>query len=116
MPVAQSRSRVDWPPQINTLDAFLGKGGYEGIHPDNRGNIYIIEDVGGATSATPGLVNGRQPNSFVYRYLPNNPSRIEDGGQLQVLQVIGVHGVSAGPSAYIARLGAVWSNSRNSCE
>src|SRR5215468_5646708 len=78
---------VDWPPQINTLDAFLGKGGYEGIHPDNKGNIYIIEDVGGATSATPGLVNGRQPNSFVYRYVPNNPKRIEDGGRLQALQV-----------------------------
>jgi len=92
---------VDWPPQINTLDAFLGKGGYEGIHPDNKGNIYIIEDVGGATSATPGLVNGRQPNSFVYRYLPNNPNRIEDGGQLQALQVIvdGSPVVFGGPAA-----------------
>src|SRR5262249_1892786 len=29
-----------------------------------------------------------QPNSFVYRYLPNNPKRIEDGGVLQALQVI----------------------------
>jgi len=92
---------VDWPPQINTLDAFLGKGGYEGIHPDNSGNIYIIEDVGGATSATAGLVNGRQPNSFVYRYVPNNPSRIEDGGQLQALQVTvdGTPVVFGGPAA-----------------
>ena len=79
---------VDWPPQVNTLDAFLGKGGFEGIHPDNKGNIYIIEDVGGTTSHTPAINNGRQPNSFVYRYVPNNPARIEDGGQLQALQVI----------------------------
>src|SRR5262249_14347281 len=67
---------------------FLGKGGFEGIHPDSKGNIYIIEDAGGTTSHTPGIQNGRQPNSFVYRYIPNNPSRIEDGGQLQALQVI----------------------------
>jgi hypothetical protein len=81
---------VNWPPVVNTLDAFLGKGGYEGIHPDNKGNIYIIEDAGGATSSTLTPVNlnkGRQPNSFVYRYLPNNPARIEDGGRLQALQV-----------------------------
>ena len=28
-----------------------------------------------------------QPNSFVYRYLPNNPARLEDGGKMQALQV-----------------------------
>jgi hypothetical protein len=78
---------LNWPPQVNTLDAFLGKGGFEGIHPDNNGNIHIIEDVGGTTSHTPAINNGRQPNSFVYRYVPNNPGRIEDGGKLQALQV-----------------------------
>ena len=78
---------LDWPVQINTLDAFLGKAGYEGIHPDNNGNIYMIEDSGGATSSTPAINKGRQPNSFVYRYVPNNPARIEDGGKLQALQV-----------------------------
>src|SRR5215813_7139919 len=79
---------LDWPVQVNTLDPFLGKGGYEGIHPDDKGNIYIIEDVGGTTSHTPAINNGRQPNSFVYQYVPNNPKRIEDGGKLQALQVI----------------------------
>jgi hypothetical protein len=79
---------IDRPVQINTLDAYLGKGGFEGIHPDANGKIYIIEDAGGTTSSTPGIVNGRQPNSFVYRYVPNNPGRTEDGGQLQALQVI----------------------------
>jgi len=72
----------------STLDAFLGKAGYEGIHPDSEGNLYIIEDTGGTTSHTPAINNGRQPNSFVYRYLPNNPTRLRDGGRLQALQVI----------------------------
>jgi hypothetical protein len=82
---------ANWPPVVNTLDAFLGKGGYEGIHSDDQGNIYIIEDVGGKTSSTTtpiDLRQGRQPNSFVYRFIPNNSNRIEDGGQLQALQVI----------------------------
>jgi hypothetical protein len=79
-----------WPVQRNPLDAFLGKAGFEGIHTDKFGNIYIIEDTGGATSSTTTPVNlnkGRQPNSFVYRYVPNNRNRIEDGGELQALQV-----------------------------
>ena len=74
----------NWPPKITTLEAFLGLGGYEGIHPDDKGNIYIIEDIGGARNAT---THARQPNSFVYRFLPNDPSRLEKGGKLQVLQV-----------------------------
>ena len=69
-----------------------------------RGNIYIVEDAGGATSSTTTPVNlnkGRQPNSFVYRYVPNNRRRIEDGGKLQALQVIvdGSPIVFGGPAA-----------------
>ncbi len=82
---------MSWPPVTTSLDAFLGKAGYEGIHPDDKGNIYMIEDTGGATSSTLTPVNlnkARQPNSFVYRYVPNNPKRLEDGGKLQALQVI----------------------------
>ena len=83
---------VDWPPQVTTLEAFLGLGGFEGIHPDNKGNIYMVEDIGGRRPG--GVVNGvalnaaAQPNSFVYRYLANDPHRIEGGGKLQALQVI----------------------------
>jgi hypothetical protein len=92
---------VDWPVQVNTLHPFLGRAGYEGIHPDDKGNIYLIEDTGGATSSTPALAKGRQPNSFVYRYVPNNPKRIEDGGRLQALQVTvdGQPIVFGGPAA-----------------
>jgi len=86
-----------WPPVVNTLEAFLGLGGYEGIHPDDNGVIYLAEDIGGTTPGGLATIDGtlnvplrgaRQPNSFVYRYIPNNPKRLEDGGKLQALQVI----------------------------
>jgi secreted PhoX family phosphatase len=84
---------------ITTLEAFFGLGGYEGIHPDDEGTIYLQEDIGGTTvpANTLATIDGqpntplrsaRQPNSFIYRYVPNNPKRLEDGGKLQVLQAI----------------------------
>jgi hypothetical protein len=83
---------VDWPPVINTLENFLGLGGYEGIRNDDEGNLYITEDISGVRPGGLGANNiplnaAAQPNSFVYRYLPNNPKRIEDGGKLQALRV-----------------------------
>jgi hypothetical protein len=38
-----------FPAEVKTLDGILGKGGYEGIHPDNLGNLLIIEDSGGTS-------------------------------------------------------------------
>jgi len=88
-----------WPPVMTRLGAFFGLGGWEGVHPDDNGNIYLQEDIGGATAPanTLATVDGqpnvplrraRQPNSFVYRYVPKNPRRLEDGGKMQALQVI----------------------------
>jgi hypothetical protein len=88
-----------WPPVLTKLGPFFGLGGWEGIHPDDNGVIYLQEDIGGATAPanTLATVDGvpnvplrraRQPNSFVYRYIPKNPRRLEDGGKLQALQVI----------------------------
>jgi hypothetical protein len=68
---------------LRTLYGSLGRGGYEGIHPDDRGNILIIEDVGGTTV----MNQGRNPNSFVYRFVPLNQSDLTRG-KLQALQVI----------------------------
>ena len=51
---------------LRTLYGSLGRGGYEGIHPDDWGNIWIVEDVGGTLV----LNNGKNPNSFVYRFVP----------------------------------------------
>jgi hypothetical protein len=90
---------TSWPPVLTRLGPFFGLGGWEGIHPDDQGVIYLQEDIGGATAPanTLATVDGqpnvplrraRQPNSFVYRYIPKNPRRLEDGGKLQALQVI----------------------------
>src|SRR5215469_16622517 len=67
---------------LRTLYGSLGRGGYEGIHPDDRGNILIVEDVGGTTV----MNQGRNPNSFVYRFVPLDPSDLTRG-KLQALQV-----------------------------
>jgi uncharacterized protein DUF839 len=83
---------LTWPPVVTTLDGILGKAGYEGIHPDNRGNLLIIEDSGGTgVNVNPqdpsSPKTAKQPNSFVYRFVPNDPRDITKGGKLQALQV-----------------------------
>ncbi|MBY6243464.1 alkaline phosphatase PhoX [Methylosinus sp. Sm6] len=88
---------VTWPPVHKSYEAFIGLGGFEGVHPDNKGNIYLVEDIGGVTApagtkATVDgvrnvpLLNAKQPHSFIYRYLPNNPKDLSAGGKLQALQ------------------------------
>ena len=83
---------LTWPPVVTPLDGIVGKAGYEGIHPDDRGNLLIIEDTGGTgvninpqDPASP--KTAKQPNSFVYRFVPNDPTEITKGGKLQALQV-----------------------------
>ena len=87
----------NWPPQVTTLYQFFGLLAYEGIHSDDKGVIYMEEDTAGPRPGGLATIDGvpnlplkaaAQPNSFVYRYVPNNPERIEDGGKLQALQVI----------------------------
>src|SRR5262249_34575383 len=83
---------TSWPPVVNTLYGILGRGGYEGIHPDDLGNLLIIEDVGGTSvnvdpndPTSPKVA--RQPNSFVYRFVPIDPANLSAGGKLQALRV-----------------------------
>jgi hypothetical protein len=83
---------LEWPSTPHTLDGIIGKGGFEGIHPDDRGNLLIIEDAGGvsvhAVKGDPSSpVVAKQPNSFVYRFVPTNPHDLSHGGKLQALQV-----------------------------
>ncbi len=66
---------------LRTHYGSIGRGGYEGIHPDDQGNLLIVEDVGGALF---GLA--KNPNSFVYRFVPTNPADLTQG-KLQALQV-----------------------------
>ena len=82
---------LTWPPVVTALDGILGKAGYEGIHPDDRGNLLIVEDTGGTgVNINPqdptSPKTAKQPNSFVYRFLPNDPQDITRGGKLQALQ------------------------------
>jgi hypothetical protein len=82
----------DWPVQVRTLYGVIGRGGYEGIHADDEGNLLLIEDSGGVTvNVVPGDASSKkvakQPNSFVYRFVPYDRTNLQAGGQLYALQV-----------------------------
>jgi hypothetical protein len=76
---------------VNDLSGSLGRGGYEGIQNDDKGNVWIVEDIGGAAKADPANNNAattaKRPNSFIYRFVPTNTADLTKG-KLQVLQVI----------------------------
>ena len=76
----------DYPSVVDDLSGAFGRGGYEAIQADSQGNLIVIEDVGGTTGAA--NPHARQPNSFVYRFLPKDPTNLQRGGRLQVLQVM----------------------------
>jgi hypothetical protein len=96
-------------PGFTSLYGVLGQGGYEGIHPDENGNLYIAEDIGGsATSVDPNNSNGskkaKNPNSYIYKFVPTDRTDLTAGGKLYALQVsinghnltYGSHGGNAG--------------------
>jgi hypothetical protein len=60
----------------------LGSGGFEGIQNDADGNVWIVEDIGGAASG-----GGKVPNSYVYRFVPTDKTDLTKGGTLQALQI-----------------------------
>jgi len=81
-----------WPPSIRTFEGIIGTGGFEGIHPDDEGNLLIIEDSGGVgvnvdPSNPSSPKTAKQPNSFVYKFIPYDPTDLSAGGQLYALQV-----------------------------
>lgn len=83
------QSTLDFPPLVETLYGVLGQGGYEGIQNDSDGNLWIAEDVSGAKGAVNN--HARQPNSFIYRFLPKDKHDLTKGGRLQALQVCRVN-------------------------
>ncbi|HEY7241829.1 MAG TPA: alkaline phosphatase PhoX [Burkholderiales bacterium] len=76
----------DFPSKVVPLLGVMGRGGFEGIQADSAGNLWIVEDIGGATPA--GQTNARLPNSFIFRLVPKNRRDLTQGGKLQVLQVM----------------------------
>jgi hypothetical protein len=79
---------AEYPSTVKDISGALGRGGYEGIQDDGDGNIWIVEDIGGASK--PGST-AKRPNSFIYRYVPKYPGDLEHG-KLQVLQVLNENG------------------------
>jgi hypothetical protein len=74
----------DFPSTVTDVSGALGRGGYEGIQDDSAGDIWIVEDVGGAFKAG---TTAKRPNSFIYRYVPKHPGDLANG-KLQALQVL----------------------------
>jgi hypothetical protein len=76
--------------KVHDVSGALGRGGYEGIQDDNDGNIWIVEDIGGANKPAgcsgAGCTKARIPHSYLYRYVPKTPGDLASG-KLQVLQV-----------------------------
>ena len=73
-----------FPSEVEDVSGALGRGGYEGIQNDSTGNLWIVEDIGGPLKQG---TTARQPNSYVYRYVPSRPGDLHNG-RLQVLQVM----------------------------
>ncbi len=84
---------ADYPSTVTDISGALGRGGYEGVQNDSAGNIWLVEDIGGAKKVDPSgaTTTAKIPNSFVYRYVPATPGDLEHG-RLQVLQVRNAHG------------------------
>jgi hypothetical protein len=75
----------DYPSTVEDISGIVGRAAYEGVQADWFGRLILAEDSSGKA----GTVNthAKQPNSFIYRFVPNAPSDLKLGGKLQVLQV-----------------------------
>lgn len=83
---------MHWPSQLTTHYGSMGVCSVEGIHPDDKGRIYIVEDESGASvSNDPNDIDGgekvaKQPGGYVYRFTPYDKRNL-DAGKLEALQV-----------------------------
>jgi uncharacterized protein DUF839 len=79
------QATLDVPATVDDLTSVFGHGAYEGIQNDSNGNVWLVEDASGAAGAV--NKHAKQPNSFVYRFVPKDPRSLAKGGKLQVLQL-----------------------------
>ncbi len=80
------QATTDFPSKVTDLSGFTGRASYEGVQFDADGTVWLVEDAGGSGG---GLTkNAKQPNSFVYRFIPKFRDDLTKGGKLQVLQVL----------------------------
>jgi len=92
------QATLDIPSVVEDISGILGRGGYEGIQADSDGNLWIVEDVGGKAGTL--YPHAKQPNSFVYRFIPANPGDLTKGGKLEALQILSK--AHAGPISFHA--------------
>jgi Bacterial protein of unknown function (DUF839) len=81
---------VTFPSTVTDLSGSLGRGGYDGIQNDSKGNVWIVEDIGGAAKTDPNTnaaTTAKRPNSLIYRFVPTTRGNLTHG-KLQALQVI----------------------------
>ena len=76
------QASADYPSTVAPLLGVIGRGGFEGVQADFQGNVWLVEDIGGAT-----VGGARLPNSFIYRFVPKSRFDLTKGGKLQALQV-----------------------------
>ncbi len=74
------------PAAVDSLVGIIGQGGFEGMQADPQGNIWIVEDIGGKSGIV--FPHARQPNSFIYRFVPKDSHDLKKGGKLQALQLL----------------------------
>jgi hypothetical protein len=72
------QATVDYPSSVEDISGVTGRGGYEGIQNDGDGNLWIVEDVGGGNGDP--STHARQPNSFVYQFVPKDRRNLKAGG------------------------------------
>jgi len=80
------QATTDFPAKVEPLFGVFGREAYEGVQVDKDGSIWLVADEGGKKGVT--NPHAKQPNSFVYRFVPKDKADLTKGGKLQVLQVI----------------------------
>jgi hypothetical protein len=80
------QATAEFPSKVDNLTGIMGIGSYEGVQVDKDGNVWLVEDSGGKV----GDVNkhAKQPNSFLYRFVPADKTDLLKGGALQALQIM----------------------------
>jgi hypothetical protein len=79
------QATLGFPSVVEDISGSIGQGGYEGVQNDSAGNLWIVEDIGGAAPAA--APHAKVPNSFVYRFVKKRSDDLTRG-KLQVLQVL----------------------------
>jgi hypothetical protein len=83
------QATVDFPSKVTDISGATGRASYEGVQVDLDGSLWLVEDAGGGGGNI--TKNAKQPNSFVYRFIPKFRDDLSKGGKLQVLQLLDEH-------------------------